>query len=96
MPQTRLYYVSGRLGFLGWVGILAALAVAVSVAVAIAVVAVGVFLFLLPVIVILAIVYAFIWRARFRRAMRAAPRQPMVIDGEFRAVDPESPQPKAD
>ena len=88
MPQTKFFYVRGRPGLLGWVAILALLALTVSVAIAIAVVAIGVFLFLLPAIVVLAIVYAFIWRARLRQAARSAPRTPMVIEGEFRTVDP--------
>ena len=81
------FRMSGRLGFKGWLTILVALTVVVAIGVAIAIVAVSVFLFLLPVLAVAAAIYYLLWRLRVYRARQQAPKEPVIIDGEFRILD---------
>ena len=88
----RLYFRFGRgLGFRAWLTILLALSLIVAIGVALAVVAVGVFLFLLPVVAIASVVFYLFPRVRFSRAHDPRPRQPEIIDGEFRILDDRNP-----
>jgi len=64
-----------------------AVSLILAVAVAIAVVAIGVFLFLLPVLVVAAALYYVFGSTKFRRRYGQG-KTPVIIDGEFRRVDP--------
>jgi high-affinity Fe2+/Pb2+ permease len=86
------FHVQGRPGILGWVRIVAALAVLLAVVVAIAIVALGVFLFLLPALLIATIVSYFVLRSRLRRAQAWHARDAKIIDGEYSVVDPDEDQ----
>jgi uncharacterized membrane protein len=86
MPQPMEFRVRG-LGLRGWLIVLVSVTVVVAVAVAIAVVAVGVFLFLLPVLVVAAALTYLFGGAKFRRRYKRG-NSPVIIDGEFRRVDP--------
>ena len=83
------FHVQGRLGILGWVRIVVALAVLSAVVIAIAIVAVGVFLFLLPALLIATLVSYFVLRSRLRRAQAWHARDAKIIDGEYSVVDPD-------
>ena len=87
MPRPVDFRVVGRPGLSGWLMILVAVSLIVAVAVAIAVVAIGVFLFLLPLLVVAAALYYLFGRTTFRRRYKQG-KTPMIIDGEFRRVDP--------
>jgi hypothetical protein len=86
MPQPMEFRIR-RPGLKGWLIILVSVSVVIAIAVAIAVVAVGVFLFLLPLLVIAAALYYLFGRTTFRRRYRQG-RTPVIIDGEFRRVNP--------
>ena len=84
----RLYFRAGRgLGFRGWLTILLALSFIVAIGVALAIVAVGVFLFLLPLIAVASVVFYLFPRTRVVRVHDPRPKQPEIIDGEFRILD---------
>jgi hypothetical protein len=87
MPQPMDFRVRGP-GLRGWLIILVSVSVVVAIAVAIAVVAVGVFLFLLPVLALAAALTYLFGRTKFRRRYRQQGKEPVIIDGEFRRVDP--------
>ena len=87
MPGPMDFRVVGRPGLRGWLMIVVGVSVIVAIAVAIAVVAIGVFLFLLPLLAVAAALYYVFGRTKFRRRYRQG-KTPVIIDGEFRRVDP--------
>jgi hypothetical protein len=86
MPQPMDFRVRGP-GLRGWLIILVSVSLVVAIAVAIAVIAVGVFLFLLPVLAVAAVLTYLFGRTKFRGRARRG-KSPVIIDGEFRRVDP--------
>ena len=80
-------------GLRAWLMIALALAIVFAVLGAIAVVTIGILLFLLPVLILMAVLsYVFMWFRRGRRP-RGTSQLPVILEGEYRVVDPEeSPQ----
>jgi hypothetical protein len=86
MPQPMGFRIRG-LGLRGWLIIFVSLSVVVAIAVAIAVVAIGVFLFVLPVLAVAAALTYVFGRTKSRQRDKPG-KSPIIIEGEFRRVDP--------
>ena len=83
MPQPSFHV---RLGWSGWVALLVSVVLVLTVAAVLAVVLLGVFVILLPVVLVGAALYYFFPSLRARH--RYQRREPDIIEGEYRVVDP--------
>jgi hypothetical protein len=87
MPQRLRFSVSRRLSFRAWLTILLATALVVAVGIAMAVLAIGIFVILVPAMIVASAVYYVLQRAGFRPVRSQEPREPRIVDGEFRIID---------
>ena len=95
MPQSTEFRVRTVSGFRAWLMIVLAAAILLAVLGAVAVLTIGILLFLLPVLVLAAVFsYAFMWLRRGNRG-RANSRLPVVLEGEYRVLDPGDNGPRA-
>jgi hypothetical protein len=83
MPQPSFHV---RLGWSGWLSLLAAVALVLTVAAVLAVVLLGVFILLLPIVLFGAVLYYFFPGLRNRH--RYQWRETDIIEGDYRVVDP--------
>ena len=84
MPQPMGFHV--RLGWSGWLTLLIVLGLVFAIAAVVAIVLLGVFIILLPVALVSALLLYLFPSLRNRRPGKA--RDPDIIDGEYRIVDP--------
>jgi len=93
MPQPMGFHV--RMGWSGWLWLLIVLGLVFAIAAVVAVFLLGVFIILLPVALFSALLLYLFPSLRNRRPR--GPREPDIIDGEYRIVDPreieDEPQP---
>ena len=87
MPPSTENRVRTISGFRAWVIVALVLAIGIAIIGAVAILAVGILLFLLPVLIVsAALSYAFLW-FKGRGRVRRGPRQPVVLEGEYRVLD---------
>ena len=83
MPQPMGFRI--RLGWSGWLAVVAALAIGTTIAL----LALGLFIIMLPVMVLVTLLYYLFAGLRYGR--QARPRDADIIDGDYRVVDPTRP-----
>jgi predicted lipid-binding transport protein (Tim44 family) len=84
MPQPTDFHI--RLGWSGWLALILALGLILTLATAVAVLLLGVFIILLPVMLVGAVLFYLFPGLRYRRQDQA--REPDILEGEYRVVDP--------